>query len=255
MNNSQKTRAKTTQTSLEIIDALRKLNGADLEALSDELGVATSTVHRHLVTLQESGYVIREGNIYRIGLMFLTVGGYAQRHWEAYSEIKTTVDELAADTGERTQFIVNENGERVYLYTEVGQSAVETGAQNGKRGYLHCSAAGKAILATLSDDRIRAIIDRRGLPKVGPHTVTSRSELFERLATIRERGYAFNREETTQGVHAVGASVTNGDGEVIGGLSVSGPARRLTGTVLTEELPGQVLSAVNELELQIQHSV
>jgi len=79
--------------------------------------------------------------------MFLTVGGYAQRNWDAYPSIKSTVDDLATDTGERTQFIVNENGERVYLYTSVGQSAVETGAQNGKRGPLHCSAAGKAILA------------------------------------------------------------------------------------------------------------
>jgi len=66
--------------------------------------------------------------------MFLTVGGYAQRNWDAYPSIKSTVDDLATDTGERTQFIVNENGERVYLYTSVGQSAVETGAQNGKRG-------------------------------------------------------------------------------------------------------------------------
>lgn len=255
MNDNIKTRAKTTETSLEIVDALREEDGADLEELSEHLGIATSTVHRHLVTLQERGYVVQEDGKYRIGLMFLTVGGHAQRNWAAYPSIKSTVDDLATDTGERTQFIVNQNGERVYLYTSVGQNAVETGAKNGKRGPLHSSAAGKAILASYPEEFVHEILDRKGLPKTGKNTVTDESELFGRLEEIRERGYAFNRQETTNGVHAVGAAVTDSDDEVLGGLSVSGPAQRLKGDLLTKELPQQLLGAVNELELHIQHSV
>ncbi len=193
----------------------------------------------------------KDDDAYRLGLMFLTIGGYAQRRFDAYPTIKNTVDDLAADTGERTQFIVMENNSRVY----VGQSAVETGAQNGKRGPLHASAAGKSILASLPDDRVNKIIEQKGLAKTGKNTITDKSALFKQLEEIRERGYAFNRQETTSGVHAVGAPVTDSNDEVLGGLSVSGPARRLRGELLTETLPQQLLSAVNELELYIQHSV
>lgn len=255
MERNTKTQAKTTHTSITIVEALRELHGARLDELSEYLGLSTSTVHRHLATLREHEYVVQRGNTYHIGLKFLTMGGYAQRETMAYPMIKEKVDGLAAETGERAQFIVEEHGKRVYLYTEVGQSAVQTGAHVGKRGEIHSSAAGKAILAHLPEERVREIISERGLSAAGRNTITSETELFEELEEVRERGYAFNRQETTEGVHAIGVAVTKADDSVLGALSVSGPAHRLKDAKLTEELPERVLGAVNELELHIQHSV
>lgn len=224
-----------------------------IDDLSEHLGLAPSTVHRHLATLKKHGYVVRDGDVYALGLQFLTIGGQIQRRVTAYPMIKEKVDALADETGERAQFIVEENGQRVYLYTEVGQSAVQTGAHVGKRGAIHTSAAGKAILAAYDRDRVEAIVDARGLD-ADRDAIATREELFEELDRIRDRGYAFNRQETTAGVHAVGAPVTAG-GEVIGALSVSGPANRITGDRFTESLPERILGAVNELELHIEHSV
>ncbi|ELZ00718.1 IclR family transcriptional regulator [Natrialba aegyptia] len=255
VSNKPKSSARTTETSLAVVDAIRDLDGATMNELSEYIGLAPSTIHRHLVTLREHKYVTQEDGIYRIGFQFLTVGGYAQRKTTAYPMIKEKVDSLAAETGERAQFIVEEHGERVYLYTEVGQSAVQTGAHIGKRGVLHTSAAGKAILANMSRERFDETIATRELEQGSENTITTREELADECERIRERGYAFNRQETTDGVHAVGAAVTDSDGEVIGALSVSGPAHRVKGARLTEELPERVLSAVNELELYIEHSV
>lgn len=255
MANKPKTGARTTETSLAIVDAIRELRGGTIDEISEHLGLSPSTVHRHLVTLREHNYVVQSDGTYRIGLQFLTVGGHAQRTTTAYPMIKEKVDVLAAETGERAQFIVEEAGERVYLYTEVGQSAVQTGAHIGRRGPLHTSAAGKSILANTSPERVDEIVATHGLHGVSENTITTRAELEEECERIRERGYAFNRQETTEGVHAVGAAVTNSAGEVIGALSVSGPAHRVKGEQLTEELPERVLSAVNELELYIEHSI
>lgn len=245
--------AKTTETSLRVVDALRETDGMTIDDLSEHLGLAPSTVHRHLATLKKHGYVVRDGDVYALGLQFLTIGGQIQRRVTAYPMIKEKVDALADETGERAQFIVEENGQRVYLYTEVGQSAVQTGAHVGKRGAIHTSAAGKAILAAYDRDRVEEIVDARGLD-ADQDAIATREELFEELDRIRDRGYAFNRQETTAGVHAVGAPVTAG-GEVIGALSVSGPANRITGDRFTESLPERILGAVNELELHIEHSV
>ncbi|MDS0476910.1 IclR family transcriptional regulator [Natrinema sp. 1APR25-10V2] len=255
MKEQSKTRAKTTQNSLEVVEALRELGGSTLEELSEYTGFSTSTVHRHLATLRDYNYVIQEDDVYRVGLQFLTMGGYAQREIDAYPVIKEKVDQLAVDTDERAQFIVEENGQRVYLYTEVGQSAVKTGARIGKRGELYTSAAGKAILANLPEEHVYEIIDMRGLSGEASNAITSKEALFETLEEIRERGYAFNKQETTDGVHAIGAAVTDANDEVLGALSVAGPAHRLKGDTLTEELPEQILGTVNELELHIQHSV
>ncbi|MFW6318065.1 MAG: IclR family transcriptional regulator [Halorubrum sp.] len=253
MGEELKSVAKTTETSLQVVDLLRGTDGMSIEEISEHLGFAPSTVHRHLVTLKKHGYVVRDGDAYALGLQFLTIGGQIQRRVTAYPMIKEKVDALAAETGERAQFIVEESGERVYLYTEVGQSAVQTGAHVGKRGAIHTSAAGKAILAAYDRDRVERIVDARGLDD-GHDAITTREELFEELDRVRERGYAFNRQETTAGVHAVGAAVV-ADDEIVGALSVSGPANRITGDRFTEALPERILGAVNELELHIQHSV
>lgn len=255
MSKKVKSVAKTTETSFEVVDALRELNGATIDELSEYLELAPSTVHRHLTTLQKHSYAVKNGETYNIGLQFLTMGGYAQRCVTAYPMIKEKVGALADETDERAQFIVEEHGRRVYLYTEVGQSAVQTGAHVGKRGALHTSAAGKAILANLPHERVEEIVDRYGLASPGPNNIADPEELFMELDQVHKRGYAFNRQETTSGVHAVGAAVTDAADNVIGALSVSGPANRMTGKVFTETLPECVLGAVNELELHIEHSV
>lgn len=255
MDKNIKTVAKTTETSLQAIEALLELNGASIDKISEHLGLSPSTAHRHLATLEKHGYVIREGARYETSLKFLTIGGHTQRRVTGYPMIKEKVDMLATETGERAQFIVEENGQRVYLYTEVGQSAVQTGAHIGKRGPLHTSAAGKAIMSGLSHDRVKSIVEKIGLESRNENHITDRETLYAELDEIRKRGYAFNRQETTSGVHAVGAAVSDSDGGIIGALSVSGPANRLTGDRFTETMPELILGAVNELELHIEHSV
>ncbi|TYT61665.1 IclR family transcriptional regulator [Natrialba swarupiae] len=255
MEDGVKSVAKTTETSIEVVNALEKLGEATLEELADQLDLSPSTTHRHLATLRKHKFVTQTDNQYRLGLQFLTVGGVAQRRVTAFPTIKEKVDELAKKTGERAQFIVEEHGERIYLYTEVGQSAVQTGAHVGKRGELYTSAGGKAILAHLPDDRRTEIVDDLAFETETSASIGSVEELSDELETIRERGYAFNVEETTRGVNAVGAVVTDADQRVLGALSVSGPANRLKGDRLTEEFPAYVLGAINELELEIAHAV
>lgn len=247
--------AKTTERSIEILEGLMEIEGGSLEELSEYMGLAQSTVHRHLTALRKFGYVVKDGSEYKVGLQFLTVGGYAQRQYDHFHTYKEKVEEVAEETGERVQFIVEEQGQRVYLYTDVGSSAVQTGAQTGRRGLLHVSAGGKSILSQLPRQRVEAIIEQHGLPRKGVNSITSREELFDELEQIRNQGYAINRQETTNGVHAVGAPVTDESQTVLGALSVSGPATRLQNTYLNEELPDIVLSAVNEIELDIRHSL
>ena len=246
-------RIQTTETTLEIVAALHELDGARVEEVADHLDIASSTVHRHLATLADHGYVIKEGDIYHIGSRFLTMGGYAQTRKRAYNLARKTVEKVSNQTEERAQFLIEEHGERVYLETRTGKHAVETDAYLGKRGPLHCSAAGKAILAALPESRTREIIDQRGLEEVTENTITDRDELFEELDAIRERGVAFNREESTMGLNAVGTSVVTASGEVLGALSVSGPAHRLKGDRLTQDLPDTLLGFANELELKIKY--
>jgi len=255
MVQDRKSRVKTTETSLRIIEELLEEGPATREYLEEQLELATSTVHRHLTTLDESGYVIKNGRHYRLSFRFLTIGGYLRRGIEGYPMIKQKVDELATSTDERAQFMVREGHERVYLYTEIGDNPVQTGAHTGRRGPIYASAAGKAILAE-TPSRVRGdLLESIPLEETGPNTITDVDELRTELDSIQEQGYALNMQESTAGVHAIGAAIMGKDkSEPIGAISVSGPATRLKPERLEDELVDLVLAAANELELHIEHS-
>ncbi|MFC7236995.1 IclR family transcriptional regulator [Saliphagus sp. GCM10025317] len=245
---------QTTETSLRIINALKALDGARVTQLASELDMAPSTVHGHLATLEQNEFVVKRGDIYYLGLRFLTLGEYVRNNSESYIHAKPKVKQLAEETGGRAHFVVEEHGRGVYLYTSTGEKAVKAYSSVGKRVNLHVAAAGKSILAFIPEQRVEEIIDECGLEQETEHTITDPDALFDELAEIRERGYAFNREEHIKGVNAIGAPVLGPDDRVVGAFSVSGPVHRMKGDWYEEELPNMLLATSNELELNIMYS-
>lgn len=254
-DNSENGTVSTLDTALSIVHAIESNGESTLSEIATELDISTSTVHRHLNTLRKHDYLVREGTEYRLGMRFLTLGGQVQTNKQVFDLAKQKVDQLAAETGERVQFVVEENGLRYYLYTQSGENAVQTDASIGKSGPLHKNASSKAILAELPKERVEEIIDQHGLSASTEQTITDREELFAELDTIRESGVAFNNEEATPGLRAVGAAVCDPDGAPAGSLSISGPAHRFKGDLYREELPNLVLAAANELELKLAYEV
>lgn len=244
----------TVETTLEIVEYLSRNDDAGVSELATELGRAKSTVHRHLATLVHHGYAVEENGVYELGLRFLSLGLHARNGRSLYHESCAKVDELAEQTGEKVWCMTVENGRSVHLYGASGEQSVRTDSREGQISHLHQHAAGKTILAHLSPEQITGIIERYGLPARTEQTITDENELFEQLERIRERGYAFNREESIPGLHAVGVPITSENDDVIGALSISGPANRLKGNTLTETFPELLLGAVNEIEINLAYS-
>jgi len=229
-----------TQKTLEILEALRNCDGAGITELADELGVSKGTVHNHLSTLHEHEYVVKDGSEYRLGLRFLEMGEYARQQTKLLEVATSGIDELAQETGEIANLMVEEHGRGTYIYIAKGQQAVNLDTHVGTRQYLHTSAVGKSILAEMDDDQFRRVIDRHGLPAETSNTVTSKEELLDELEAIRERGVAFDGEERAEGIRCVAAPITDNEDSLLGAVSVSGPSTRLKDTRLRQEIPEKV---------------
>lgn len=245
----------TIERGFEVVRTLRQMGGARVTELAEELDMAPSTAHKYLATLAQERFVVKEGDEYHVGLEFLDLGTYAKNRKKGYRLSVPKVREIAEETGERAQFVVEEYGRGIYLHTEASEArAVLTDRRAGIRRYLHASAAGKAILANLPEHRVDEIIDEHGLPAETEHTITDREELREELARIRETNVSYNNEESVDGLRAVGVPVHGADGLVLGSLSVSGPSNRLKGSLYREEIPDLLLGHANEIELNIRYS-
>lgn len=254
MAEDNKSQVQTTKTMFGIVEALQNLDGAGISELATHLDLAKSTIHRHLQTLKNEEYIVREGNTYYLGLQFLNLGDYSRKRRNEWKMAQEQVEELALTTDERAQFLVEEHGYAAYVHRERGGHGVQTDPLLGSRLPLHSTAGGKVILAFMSEGKRTEILNRRGLEQFTNSTITDRGELIEELKAIRDQGYGFNLEENVTGLHAAGVPIRAPDGDVLGALSVSGPAHRLKGDELEVELTNLLLGVANELELNIAHS-
>lgn len=243
---------KTTVVTFTILEAVKELDGGRVSEIADHLGMTKSKVHRHLSTLVEEEYLVRDGDLYRLGLRFLDLGEHSRNAKPDYRLAKEQVEKLAESTNERAQFIVEEHGYGVYVHRQIGSNAVETGSRVGKRIPLHATSAGKAILAELPQERVETIIVRHGLHGVTKHTVTDQDDLYEELDVIRSQGYATNEEENILGLYAIGVPIVRPNGMLLGALSISGPVNRLKNES-TDNILTDLLGAANELELNIEY--
>lgn len=92
---------------------------------------------------------------------------------------------------------------------------------------LYCTALGKALLSGMTDDQIRRLYGQEKLKAYTPHTITDVETLLSQMETIRQDGYAVEREENEPNVCCVAVPLHNAAGEAVYAMSVSAPAFRM----------------------------
>ncbi|WP_327053990.1 IclR family transcriptional regulator [Halomicrococcus gelatinilyticus] len=245
---------KTVARAIDIIQALEELGGAGITELADTLGLSKSSTYNYLGTLQENRLVVRDGDTYRLSYQFLHIGRSVRDRATIYQHGREELARLAHDTGRYVHLATEEHGLAVDLYKVKGEEAIGSRYQLSKLqrpDYLHFSATGKAILAHLPESRVDWIVDEYGLTRRTANTITDRAALAEELERTRERGYSINREEEIEGIRAVGAPILGQDDDVLGSISVSGPAHRMQDDGYRAELVDAVTDTANVIEVNI----
>ncbi len=240
-------------TTLRIVEALKRRDGAGVTELADHLDIPKSTVHNHLQTLKECEFVVHENGTYRIGLRFLDFGQFVWERVELVQAARNEADRLAEETGDLAHVMVEEHGLGVFVYQTGGDRAVNTNLHVGKRVHLHQTGLGKAILAYLPDDERDEILDQHGLRRRSEETIVDRDVLLDELEETRRRGYAVEDEEWIRGLRSVAAPVRDKNGYPIGSLSLTGPLSRMRGERYEETIPDRVQSAANVIELNVEY--
>lgn len=250
---------QSVATACEIINTLQNEDGVMVSELGDLLGMSASSVHAHLTTLKQYGFVVQQDDQYQLGPLFMPLGEYVRNHTPLYRAAKEEVDELASTTGEGAHLIIEHQGQLLSVYEAFGSNAVGREYHARKREepkrHLHCTGAGKAILAYYPDERVREIAEQRGFPRQTQRTITDIDDLLEELETVAERGYATADREQLQGIRGVGAPIEDRNHNIVGSISLSAPASRLKGEVFHQEVPEQVMHIANIAEINLQGSI
>lgn len=253
MERSKTASVRATGTSMRILTAVAdRGEGVSIAELVESLDLAKSTVYKHLITLEEHGLVVKRQDGYRLGLRCLEFGGIARQYDGVYDVAKPEVRKLAEETGELANLLFEERGLGIYVHTARGEQAVDFDVHLGRRVYLHTTALGKALLASLPDERVDEIVDRHGLPAQTDETITTRSALFEELDRIREEGFAYNEEERLGGLGCVGTPLETGENRNAA-ISIMTPISRLKPEDRRREYTESLDQTANVIEVNLAH--
>ena len=228
---SQGQAVRSLVRALSILNSLAECpNGASLTELAQQVGLSTSTTHRLLTTLEEQRYVRFEhtARLWMIGIQSFVTGSTFIKARNFTDIARPHMRALMEETGETVNLAVPDSGEAVIVAQVECRQLMRALAAPGRRVLLHCSAVGKALLATLSDAEVASILRRHGLPRFTPTTLTTVKRLREELDLAAERGYAVDNEEHSIGVRCIAAVIRDEHHEAVGAISVSGPAVRVT---------------------------
>jgi IclR family acetate operon transcriptional repressor len=198
--------------------------GLTLSDLARELGTSKSTTLALARTLISFG-MLRDGKPgprYTLGTAAIRLGDIARGQLPLGDLSRPLLVELAEETKMTSRLAICDDGFPVFIERVDGPGSVRFHTPLGQRELPHASAAGKAILATMPEPRVRALCAQAGMRKRTGRTITDVESLLANLALVRSDGFAIDDEEDAEGIFCLGAAIFGHDGAVAGAVSVTG---------------------------------
>ena len=201
-----------------------------------------ATCHRLVATMVKAGWLQRSSDAnYRPTLKVFRIGSPALGGIDLRDQCRDILRDLASDFGDTGYLMVPDGDRAVCLDRVEGSNPVRVNIVDvGSSLPLNVGAAPLAILAFRDD--LLAALSAGDLQRFTPKTMSTMSALIKSLADVRARGYSLSSEDIVDGVSAIGAPIRDGDGQVVGALSLGGLAVRFR-PPRQEEIAAAVIAA------------
>jgi IclR family transcriptional regulator, acetate operon repressor len=198
--------------------------GLPLSELARALRTSKSTTLSLARTLTAFGMLrdLPPGPRYTLGTGLIRLGDIARGQLPLGDVCRPLLAELSDLTKMTSRLAICDDGFPVFIERVDGPGSVRFHTPLGQREMPHSSAAGKAILATMTGEQVRGVCGQAGLPRRTSHTITDLASLRENLALVRSNGFALDDEEDAEGVFCLGAAFFGHNGAVAGAVSVTG---------------------------------
>jgi DNA-binding IclR family transcriptional regulator len=220
---------ESVDNALRLLLLIGRQGSVSVSAAGRYLEVAPSTAHRLLAMLQHYRLIEQDPALktYRIGPGLAELGLTALRDFDIRALARPHLARLVDEVGETAHLVALNGSDVLFVDCVECDSAVRATDRTGQRLPAYCTAGGKIQLAQLTEDQLREMLPFERLDAITERSITSRTELLRELKKAKRLGYATNRRESEQDIHAVAAAIVDKSGAVRGGVTVSGPPERM----------------------------
>jgi DNA-binding IclR family transcriptional regulator len=222
---NDKSQVQVIARAATILRALEDENsGLSLGQIAQRVNLARSTVQRIVSALETEKLVIAatpNGRV-RLGPTILRLAASVRSDFTAFA--RPFLERLSEELHETVDLSTVKKDHLVFIDQVIGSQRLRTVSAVGETFPLYCTANGKAYLAQLSDSAIEALIGRAYETRT-PKTLQRIDALLAELKIARRTGIAYDREEHTLGVCAVGVALHDPLGNAVA-ISVPVPTQR-----------------------------
>jgi DNA-binding IclR family transcriptional regulator len=239
---------------ISVLQTLSDGKPRTLVELSEAIELNNSTTFRLLSALASHNYVERDEATgkYTLGLACLELARSYQMNNQIRRAALPEMEALRDVTGETIHLAILDRMEVVYLEKLHGFHAIGLMSSHvGARLLAYCTGLGKLLMAYVDPERVRSHYEKAGFVRFTSTTITDIDTLLNELATIRQRGYAFDWGEHEADVRCVAAPVFDARGKAVAAISIAGPASRMESLESDNERIDQILRAAGEISARL----
>jgi len=202
------------------------------------VGISPAAARRCLLTLVRLGYMQTDGKWFWLGHGALRVAYAYASSTRLPRLLQPALDALSERTRESATLSVLDGHRVVIAARSTARQTMRVGLGVGSRLPLHCSAAGRALLASLPREQWELLVRCEPMEPLTSQTVTTLTGLRRMLAACQDLGYATCDEEIEMGVRSIAIPLQGQSGETLAALSISTKAERMTlGEMVRQYLP------------------
>jgi IclR family pca regulon transcriptional regulator len=206
-----------------------------LSDIARSAGIPAATARRCLLTLEELGYVTRNGRSFLLRPKVLELGAAYLESMNIEHVTRTHLEELARNTSDSAALCVLDGIEIVYVARASVRTLVRLEAHVGSRFPAYATSTGRVLLSGVSAERLRRYFQTARPQALTERTVTDPARLAQLIDAARRSGYAAVEDELAYGVIALAVPVFDQQGRVVAALNSSSHSRRISKAKLVRE--------------------
>ena len=218
-----------------MLEALRNAERPmGISELAAQLDLPLTTAHRVVQTLVALGYAWQApSRKYVLGPRIFWLGMGADAFFE--EAVRPHLSRIADALGEDVNLAVLDGTEIVYVAQAAGRCRHRRFAELGHRVDAHCTAAGKAIYATMPKTEVMSALDRHEFQRYTKHTITRPEPFMQELGSVHRRGFATDIGEHEPDTLCLAVALPHVRPH--SAISISGPGRRITVEAARRAIP------------------
>lgn len=208
----QSSRIAPVQVLARASDMLRLLKtsafGLTQTEIAAQLRLPRTTVNRIVRALRAESFVEIVGSSERIRLGREMLAMSHAMTSGCGIEIRQILLSLAEEVGETVDFALFDRGQAILVEEVTVLHRLSATGTVSIDFPLHNTAIGKAMLAAMTPDDYARVVPMNLSPATR-NTITSHAKLHEEMVKIRKAGVAYDREENSIGICAIGIGISS----------------------------------------------